>query len=181
MQEQVFQLAGFKPSRAATLRVLKCKLKMSYRKIKRVPFQGNSERCKVLRCLWAKAFFDILKQGDRVITIDETWLPATDYRVRKWKKRGMLNTLNEAPMGYKVNLIVAVSTDGEVWASLTQCNTDTDVMMMFMSRLATVLSSESSNWRENTVFTMDGAPYHKSSRAIFKHLRIRVAITAPYR
>ena len=79
----------------------------------------------------------------------------------------MLNTLNEAPMGYKVNLIVAVSTDGEIWASLTQCNTDTDVMMMFMSRLATALSAESSGWRENTVFTMDGAPYHKSSRAIF--------------
>ena len=54
----------------------------------------------------------------------------------------MLNTLNEAPMGYKVNLIVAVSTDGEVWASLTQCNTDTDVMMMYETRLATVLSSE---------------------------------------
>ena len=93
----------------------------------------------------------------------------------------MLNTLGDATMGYKVNLIVAVSTEGEVWASLTQCNTDTDVMMMFMSRLASVLSAESSKWRENTVFTMDGAPYHKSSRALFKHLGLRVAITAPYR
>ena len=83
-------------------------------------------------------------------------------------------------MGYKTNLIVAVSSDGEVWASLIQCNTDTDVMMMFMSRLASVLSSESSTWRQNTVFTMDGASYHKKSREIFKHLGMRVAISAPY-
>ena len=114
-----------------------------------------------------------------MITIDETWLPDTDYRTRRWKQRGQQNTLNEATMGYKVNLIVAVSSEGEIWAALTQCNTDTDVMMMFMNRLASVLSAEDSNWRENTVFSMDGAPYHKSCRVIFRHLGMRVAITAP--
>jgi len=101
------------------LAVLKQKLKMSYRKIKRVSAHGNSERCKVLRCLWAKKFFDILKQGDRVITIDETWLADTDFRTRQWKEKGSLNTLGEKLMGYKTNLIVAVSSEGEVWVALT--------------------------------------------------------------
>ena len=82
VQDKVAKLYNIKPTRATTLRVLKSKLGMSYRKIKRVPFQGNSERCKVLRCFWAKEFFSILERGDRVITIDETWLPATDFRVR---------------------------------------------------------------------------------------------------
>ena len=76
---------------------------------------------------------------------------------------------------------MALSTDGEVYASIIQCNTDTDVYMMFMSRLAEVLTKESPGWRENTVFTMDGAPYHKSSKDIFKHLGMTVAISAPYR
>ena len=84
-------------------------------------------------------------------------------------------------MGSKANLIIAISSEGEAWASLCQANTDTDVMMMFMSRLASVLSSERPNWRQDTVFTMDGASYHKKSRTIFKHLGLRVAISAPYR
>ena len=84
-------------------------------------------------------------------------------------------------MGHKVNLIAAVSTDGEVYASVVQCNTDTDVYMMFLSRLASVLTQEQPSWRDNTVFVMDGAPYHKSSRDIFKHLGMKVAISAPYR
>ena len=119
VQEKVTKDFNLTVSRAMTLRILKSKFRLSYRKIKRVPFQGNSERCKVLRCMWAKEFFRILERGDRVITIDETWLPSTDYRTKRWKQRGMLNTLGDASMGYKVNLIVAVSTDGEVWASIT--------------------------------------------------------------
>ena len=85
MQAEVAKLFNFEVSRAMTLSILKRKLNMSYRKIKRVPFQGNSERCKVLRFLWAKEFFSILERGERVITIDETWLPDTDYRSRQWK------------------------------------------------------------------------------------------------
>ena len=84
-------------------------------------------------------------------------------------------------MGYKVNMIAAVSTDGSVYASLLQCNTDTDVYMMFLSQLASVLTKEQPGWRENTVFTMDGAPYRKASRDIFKHLGMKVCISAPYR
>ena len=85
VQAEVAKNFNFEVSRAMTLSILKRKLKMSYRKIKRVPFQGNSERCKVLRFLWAKEFFSILERGERVITIDETWLPDTDYRSRQWK------------------------------------------------------------------------------------------------
>ena len=84
-------------------------------------------------------------------------------------------------MGYKVNMIAAISTEGEIYVSFLQCNTDTDVYMMFMSRLASVLTQEEPDWRSNTVFVMDGASYHKSSHEMFKHLGMRVAISAPYR
>ena len=116
-----------------------------------------------------------------MINIDETWLPETDFRRRKWGKINEQNTMVEHVVGHRVNLILAVSTDGEVYASILQCNTNSEVYMMFLSRLASVLTKECPGWRENTVFTMDGAPYHKASREIFTHLGMKVAITAPYR
>ena len=118
VQDRVSIACGKKPSRMRTRSVLKGKLHMSYRKITRTPQQGNSERCKVLRSLWAKEFFKILDQGEKCIVIDETWLDSSDYRLRCWKKQGQLNTIRGKPMGCKVNLIIAMSTEGEVWASL---------------------------------------------------------------
>ena len=131
---------GFKPSRNAILKVLKNDLRMSYRKIKRTPTNGNTERCKVLRCLWAQKFLGVLQSGQRVITIDETWLSESDYRRFKWSNLGQQCTFPEQMMGYKVNMIAAISTEGEIYVSFLQCNTDTDVYMMFMSRLASVLT-----------------------------------------
>ena len=37
-------------------------------------------------------------------------------------------------------MIAAVDTDGRLYLSLTQQNTDSEIMLMFMSRLANVLS-----------------------------------------
>jgi len=61
-------------------------------------------------------------------------------------------------------MIAAVSTEGFAWLALTQCNTDENVMQMFLSRLATVLGKElKGDWREEVVFLMDGASYHRSA------------------
>ena len=49
-----------------------------------------------------------------------------------------------------------MSSDGEVWIALTTCNTDSDVMMLFMTRLASALTKESADWRSSTVFLLDG-------------------------
>ena len=66
-------------------------------------------------------------------------------------------------MGHKVNMIVAVSSEGRVWLALTQCNTDENVMQLFLSRLSACLtSSYGVRWREDIVFVLDGASYHRS-------------------
>ena len=80
-------------------------------------------------------------------------------------------------------MIAAVSTEGFAWLALTQCNTDENVMQMFLSRLATVLGKElKGDWREEVVFLMDGASYHRSTntRACIQKLRIQVVLSAPY-
>ena len=59
-------------------------------------------------------------------------------------------------------MIAAIDTEGQLYLSLTQFNTDSDVMLMFMSRLAVLLSEERSDWRQDTYWLLDNAPYHRS-------------------
>ena len=100
--------------------VLKKHFGMSYRVLKRAAYQGNSQRCLVTRMLYAKKMFELLQQGKRIINIDETWLPHTDFRNKKWRSRGEPNTNAIKSLSPKVNMIAAVDTDGRLYLSLTQ-------------------------------------------------------------
>ena len=159
--------------------VLKKHFKMSYRVLKRAAYQGNSQRCLVTRMLYAKKMFELLQQGKRIINIDETWLPHTDFRNKKWRRRGEPNTMSTKALSPKGNMIAAVDTDGRLYLSLTQQNTDSDVMLMFMSRLANVLSQEGKDWRSNTYWLLDNAAYHRSTevRACLLKLGVKVILS----
>ena len=93
-------------------RVLKDDFNMRYRVLKKVPFQGNSERCLVMRMRYAKKMLELLKQGVRVINIDETWLPHLDFRNKKWRLRGEQNTVSYKALSHRVNMIAALDTEG---------------------------------------------------------------------
>ena len=49
-----------------------------------------------------------------------------------------------------------MSNDGQVWIALTTCNTDSDVLMLFMTHLSRELTKEEKDWRDSTVFLLDG-------------------------
>ena len=55
-------------------------------------------------------------------------------------------------------------------------------MLMFLSRLAIVLSEEKKDWRDNTILLLDGAPYHKSEevRSHLIKLGVKVVFSSPY-
>jgi hypothetical protein len=56
-------------------------------------------------------------------------------------------------------------------------------MMMFLSKLASCLTTRyGREWREDIIFVLDGAPYHRSeeARKCIKHLGMKVILTAPY-
>ena len=119
--------------------------------------------------LYAKKMFSLLQQGKRILNIDETWLPHLDFRNKKWRQRGEVNTVSTKALSPKVNMIAAIDTDGRLYLSLTQFNTDGDVMLMFLSRLANVLSSDDKYWRDNTYLLLDNAAYHRS-KEVKEHL-----------
>ena len=50
---------------------------------------------------------------------DETWLPHLDFRNKKWRRRGMPNTMSTKQLSPKVNMIAALDTDGRLYLSLT--------------------------------------------------------------
>ena len=68
----------------------------------------------------------------------------------------MRNTAPDKALSQKVNIITAMSSDGEIWIALTTCNTDSNVLMLFMTHLAKALTKESADWRSSTVFVLDG-------------------------
>ena len=126
---------------------------------------------------------ELYNQGRHVVNVDESWVPDTDFRRFCWKKRGETNSLPENGMSHKINMIVAVSTEGQVWLALTQCNTDESVMQMFLSKLAKAFTSQyGSSWRDEIVVVLDGASYHKSqeTRTAINYLRIPVVLSSPY-
>ena len=114
---------------------MKEKYRLSYRRVKRVSYTGNSEQNKVLRSLYAQKMLQVYSQGKHVVNIDETWIPESDFRRRRWVAKGGDNSMAEGKMSHRINMIVAVSSEGHVWLSLTQCNTDENVMQMFLSYL----------------------------------------------
>ena len=53
---------------------------MRYRAVKQVACQGNSQRCLVMRMLYAKKMFELLDAGKTIINVDETWLPHLNFQ-----------------------------------------------------------------------------------------------------
>ena len=76
-------------------------------------------------------------------------------------------------------MIAALDTEGNIYVSLTQFNTDSDAMLMFMSHLSTTLTAESRDWRENTYWLLDNAPYHRSKDVRDHLLRLGVKVILP--
>ena len=79
-------------------------------------------------------------------------------------------------------MIASVDTQGEIYVALTTVNTDANVMLMFLSRLAIRLTQDDPGWRANTYILLDGASYHKCEETK-KHmvkLGMQVILSAPY-
>jgi len=59
-------------------------------------------------------------------------------------------------------MIVALDTQGEIFLSLSQSNTNSFTMGLFFKELANVLDKMRPKWRNNHVIVIDNAPYHSS-------------------
>ena len=135
-----------------------------------------------MRCLYGQTILNVLKDGYTVINIDQTWLSQADFRYFKWCAKGESNSLPVKGMSPRISMIAAISTTGKLYVSLTQVNTDSDMIMLFIGYLVRTLVREDPDYRKKTVFLLDGAAYHKSreTRSYFDHLGLKLMISAAY-
>jgi hypothetical protein len=97
---------------------MKQDLGMRYRKIIYQAVQANSERARVQRQQCALKFITLLESAKRLISVDETWVDAADYRRRSWQVTGRPNNPPLRKVRPRITLIVAVGSDGNLFASM---------------------------------------------------------------
>jgi len=105
-----------------------------------------------------------------------------NFHRRSWARAGERNTVASVPVTPRLSMLMAIDTNGNLYASLTQVNTDHRVFCLFITKLVERLNADDRNWRTNSVLLIDGAKYQtcKESQKYMKALGIKYAISAPY-
>ncbi len=104
--------------------VLKGELGLGYRMAKKVPVQSNTERCLVLRQQYALKMLPLLIEGKRILNVDESWLNESSFTRKMWCPGSAAATVTLRSVTPRLSLIAALDTDGRVYFTLTQANTD---------------------------------------------------------
>ena len=73
-------------------------------------------------------------------------------------------------------MLTAVDTLGNVYIALAQTNSNQQLMSLFWKSLCLKLDKQRPGWRNNTLWTLDGAAYHASEESlkVLKQLKIPV-------
>ena len=153
-----------------------------YRKANSLPAQANSMRCLIQRQQYAIRMIDLLKSGKRIINIDESWINQTQYNRRMWAAADAPASSAVRLVNPRLSFLAALDTDGRVFFSLTQCNTDSDVMILFISSLCRKLDMEILDWKTDSVLLLDNAKYHVSDECqdFLKKLGVTTIYSGPY-
>ena len=112
--------------------VLTKDLGMRYRKVKPLSLQANSEKNIILRQRWALAFLGLLQTKQHLINIDETWLGMSDFRRMKWQAPDSTNSVACLSLVPRISMILALDNYGQVYLTLTQANSNSQVMALFI-------------------------------------------------
>ena len=104
----------------------------------------------------------LLKDGKRIINIDETWLNETNFTRRTWAPKNDMGNSYKSTVSPRVSMIAAIDTDGRCWFTLSHANTESNMMALFLYHLTKILDQETPGWQEDTIFLWDNASYHSS-------------------
>ena len=118
----------------------------------------------------------------RIINIDESWINGSRFIRRVWAPADYPAHIPDRQVNPRISLICALDTEGHMWFSLTQANTNSDVMCLFLRTFMEKLDRERPGWIEDTIILLDGAPYHvsKLTQARMARLKLPVIFSAPY-
>ena len=86
----------------------------------------------------------------------------SDFRRMKWRVKGTTNSVPSMQVLPRISMIVGLDTLGNVYLSLTQSNSNSQVMDVFFRYLDQKIEKERKGWKKKTVVIIDNAPYHQS-------------------
>ena len=91
-------------------------------------------------------------------------------------------TVTDRTISPRLALIAALDSDGRIYFSLNHSNTDSDVILLFLKELVSLLNQETPDWMTNSVILMDNAKYHVSedTREGLRKLQIPLIYSGPY-
>ena len=75
----------------------------------------------------------------------------------KWRVPGTTNSVGSKAVAPRISMIMALDTDGIVYACLTQVNTDSKIMSLYLQELVKMLDKRDLQWRKTHVLLVDGA------------------------
>ena len=161
---------------------MKKDLGLSYRKVKKVAVQANSERCLVLRQQYAVTMLPLLTKGVRVINVDETWLNESNFTRRCWLPKSSPGTETLRTITPTLSMIAALDTEGRVYFALSHATTDQDTFMLFLRHLTAQLDLDTPGWQEDSVLLIDNAAYHTGEeiRQYMHKMQLPMMYSAPY-
>ena len=77
----------------------------------------------------------LLKKGFHILNVDQSWVNESDYSRSIWCQSDVPATLPEKAVGTRLALIAALGTDNEIFFALTHANTDSEVMLLYLTYL----------------------------------------------
>ena len=85
-------------------------------------------------------------------------------------------------MSPRISLIAAADTHGDLYLSLHQSNTNQDSFCNYIFGLVVQLDKDRPNWREDTIWQLDGAKYHLTGQVmeVLKKHKVPALVSAPY-
>jgi len=115
--------------------VMREDLGMRWRKVRQISLWENSLKNLVLRQQFAIKLIELSLQKQRIINIDETWLGMEDFRKMKWQAPGTPNSVAKKLWQPRISLLVALDNFGESYVAISQSNTNTNVITLFIRDL----------------------------------------------
>ena len=117
-----------------------------------------------------------------VINIDESWLNGTRFVRRVWAPSNAPATITDKQVSPRISLILAIDSEGHIWYSLTQVNTDSDVMTMFLRKLMSQLDLERPGWVDSSTVLLDNASWHvnRVMKQRLARIELPVIFSGPY-
>lgn len=122
-----------------------------------------------------------MKQSKIILNFDETIIKMTTAKHFSWCKRGQSNQRIFGKPISGLSLLVAVSSEGDIFYKYLDGNNNSATVASFFVSLADQLSLIDNDWRQKIVVVLDNCASHKTKlvRQILWKLRFPVLYTAP--